>query len=765
MAYRYTDPNTRAVFSPTQGYANHVGKTAKFWLDSAGTQPVDVGLYSENTPGTPGASTGSNELTVQADGLWPAMWDRDGDQDHVWVQIGTASSPGALYRIFCDADQRADELVAQATAAAASLFRLGSSGSQLPTATNVNVIDEGSSPRPFEHFDGYLWGTGASGEIYRSTDAGENWTQVGTAPVRLARMAKAADGEMVGIGPVAAYRSSGWATNSLTATWSLRSSVSPGTSQHQPFSFSGQGNKFILCEYSSTRADSKWVKVSLDGGLTWSVAWDTSLRFPASHADSHLHAACYDPFEDRFWFTEGHGGPKGAYYSDDDGATWTRLTGGVADTLEPLPTVMVATDDGIVCGTDAPTFGAYGIRRTDDPADMQMQPLWRWQTAKDGTIGFGEVGWRDPRDGLVYISFYSAIADVYPVVTVGTASGVTKAWTSPDDGLEARVWGAWVTVDDTFVAHTATAGNTTQRRATGKLSRPGTHSANMADAGNALTGDAGGINTSVAIGGGAVTNARQQSVAIGNFAAASSGVDGKGTAVGYSTVAQDRSVALGANAASSGVDAVAIGSLAAAAQNATAVGQAATASAIGATALGKSTTASNTNSLAVGQVTTASGPSSTSVGVGASATGTNATALGNSAQATSNNCLAVGFGASVNQAEGTAVGRNAVVTQSEATALGDTAAANGNQGTAVGGNATVASGHTQAVALGYGTTTTAANQIQGGARHIELSELGADPAAPAANSGRLYFRDNGSGKTQLVARFPTGAVQVIATEP
>jgi nitrous oxidase accessory protein NosD len=40
-----------------------------------------------------------------------------------------------------------------------------------------------------------------------------------------------------------------------------------------------------------------------------------------------------------------------------------------------------------------------------------------------------------------------------------------------------------------------------------------------------------------------------------------------------------------------------------------------------------------------------------------------------------------------------------------------------------------------------------------------------DPAAPAANKGRLYFRDNGSGKTQLVVRFNTGAIQVIATEP
>lgn len=40
----------------------------------------------------------------------------------------------------------------------------------------------------------------------------------------------------------------------------------------------------------------------------------------------------------------------------------------------------------------------------------------------------------------------------------------------------------------------------------------------------------------------------------------------------------------------------------------------------------------------------------------------------------------------------------------------------------------------------------------------------ADPAAPAANKGRLYFKDVG-GKTALVARFPTGAVQQIAVEP
>jgi hypothetical protein len=40
----------------------------------------------------------------------------------------------------------------------------------------------------------------------------------------------------------------------------------------------------------------------------------------------------------------------------------------------------------------------------------------------------------------------------------------------------------------------------------------------------------------------------------------------------------------------------------------------------------------------------------------------------------------------------------------------------------------------------------------------------ADPSAPSANFGHFYMRDNGGGKMQFCARFPTGAIQVIATE-
>lgn len=46
---------------------------------------------------------------------------------------------------------------------------------------------------------------------------------------------------------------------------------------------------------------------------------------------------------------------------------------------------------------------------------------------------------------------------------------------------------------------------------------------------------------------------------------------------------------------------------------------------------------------------------------------------------------------------------------------------------------------------------------------LDVTEISA-PAAPGANIARLYVVDNG-GKTELVVRFPTGAVQQIAIEP
>lgn len=48
--------------------------------------------------------------------------------------------------------------------------------------------------------------------------------------------------------------------------------------------------------------------------------------------------------------------------------------------------------------------------------------------------------------------------------------------------------------------------------------------------------------------------------------------------------------------------------------------------------------------------------------------------------------------------------------------------------------------------------------------YIDVVEIAA-PTAPGANIGRLFMKDNGAGKTQFCVQFPTGAVQVIATQP
>jgi hypothetical protein len=48
---------------------------------------------------------------------------------------------------------------------------------------------------------------------------------------------------------------------------------------------------------------------------------------------------------------------------------------------------------------------------------------------------------------------------------------------------------------------------------------------------------------------------------------------------------------------------------------------------------------------------------------------------------------------------------------------------------------------------------------------FDLGKVQVAPANPPAQTARLFCRDNGSGKMQLVVRFPTGAVIVLATEP
>ena len=48
--------------------------------------------------------------------------------------------------------------------------------------------------------------------------------------------------------------------------------------------------------------------------------------------------------------------------------------------------------------------------------------------------------------------------------------------------------------------------------------------------------------------------------------------------------------------------------------------------------------------------------------------------------------------------------------------------------------------------------------------YADMGEIAA-PASPSADTARLFVQDNGAGKTQLMALFPTGVAQQIAIEP
>lgn len=65
---------------------------------------------------------------------------------------------------------------------------------------------------------------------------------------------------------------------------------------------------------------------------------------------------------------------------------------------------------------------------------------------------------------------------------------------------------------------------------------------------------------------------------------------------------------------------------------------------------------------------------------------------------------------------------------------------------------------------GASAVTKLYNPSTTGGAGLEMVEMTAPAAAPA-NSGRLFLQDNGSGKTQLMIVFATGAAQQIAIEP
>ena len=84
-------------------------------------------------------------------------------------------------------------------------------------------------------------------------------------------------------------------------------------------------------------------------------------------------------------------------------------------------------------------------------------------------------------------------------------------------------------------------------------------------------------------------------------------------------------------------------------------------------------------------------------------------------------------------------------------------------GTGTNRNIQVYVGATQLLTIG-GSAVELLKPLRANANYIEFTEMTA-PSAPSTNLVRIYAEDNGSGKTKLMALFPSGAAQQIAIEP
>ena len=624
---------------------------------------------------------------------------------------------------------------------------------QPPTLQRVTSTPTGTGPRFIEKVGDLLYGiVGATGAIHTSPD-GYTWTQVNAtwpgASGFISRLVPTSDGEMIALTATEVRKSTGWSTNPATATWSPNKITPNADSVFVGFGLSGGNSsdpydeacdKLILVEYNSTPAtwsQSRYGHISTDGGTTWTRVYDTlALHGEAASEVSHLHAACYDPWADVFYIGEGHGPAGGVYWSADAGHTWAgplrvESTGSVPNNA---PTVIHATDDGLVMGSDNAENGIFGMVRKTNPGDQRI--LWNWQlkTGRDGLVTFAQRSWRDPDTGLVYVTFRAEYADTPLTIAAGTAGGAGLVYELPDlpvmGGADRFAAVAKLGADTLFVYGELQG---VPRHFRGTLTKPGTLALSRTDTGHTLGGRAGSAS-SLAVGRAAAP--ALQSVAVGQGAR----TDGAGgTVVGY-------------GATTSSTEGSALGKGASAGNGGTAVG--ANANAPGGVAVGYGAKTLSTAGVAIGGGAEAESEA-VAIGHATKALAAQSTVVGRNATGEEGG-VALGYGAAVRY-RGVALGRSAQTTANDAVALGHGAVATLDS-VSLGHGATT-SGVSNSIALGKGTAATSNAQVHIGARHLAITTLGGDATAPAGGDFRIYAKDDG-GRLGLFVRDSAGIRKV-----
>lgn len=620
------------------------------------------------------------------------------------------------------------------------------SGLDFSMASTSETVAGGSDVYPVGALNGIAYGTTDAGDMYITPDEGETWTLLNGNAGFFQGIYAAGDGEILLNNGASILRSTGWSSNQATATFATVLTAN-GDSYFLPSNLDTFGQYAIAAEYAIPRTDARFVYVSSDNGATWTQRRDLNAMHPGHEDGTHWHSVCIDDYDTgtpRMWASHGDNPYAAVLYSDNAGVSWTVYESG----WQPMP--MMATQAGIVTSTDQNNpDGVWLIPR--DLSERVMLASIPAATWADSLLGFGIGAVRDETTGIVYITFrgeqqvhFTAPVPSYIFATDGVTANIiyeTKQVGVVGEAASLNFGGTpAITTAGTLLA-TYTDTDDVRHVIRGRASR-GSAPLARKDFTNAL----GGVTldrSSIALGFGTVGDRR--SFVAGSLASRKDPTDynvvvigelgsvgDHGTGVGYGIDVDDFGVGVGDDS-TAGAEGVVVGSSSTAGANGVTIGR---------------SSSGGAGSVSIGRQVDATGPGSIAIVAHpfSDPTATNAVLIG-ALKATSDGAVAIGD----YQTEATgAFG---------AVAIGSLAKATGGQSLAF---ASSTAGHFQAVTF-PGATSAADYDFHIGARRMIITETG-DPGNAPANSVYFYSRDNGSGKTQIVARYATGAAEVIHTQ-
>ncbi|MET1176933.1 BppU family phage baseplate upper protein [Peribacillus simplex] len=589
----------------------------------------------------------------------------------------------------------------------------------VPAQNLVLSMTGAAEPRFLDNIgDGFLYGSN-SRSLYRAASENGPWTLVKAFTVNDAinGIRLLGDGEVLLIRSTdGLWKSTGWATNPLTATWTQVLVTNGRTTQFSIDVDKASGWVSATTYINGDMTNSRYVWLSRNNGATFTQIFDMLDFEPTidkSHA--HMHLAVLDPYWNastpRIWIsyhktaddpTNTADPIKRIKYSDDGGQTWVSFSNSGYQ-----PVVGIATPEGMLFGSDEDTVGVYIVRRTANPADMKYELFYAIRENIDGIFGWATKAIKGA-NGAYHIAFRSSVAG-YPgrVITSDGKRIVETLKINPATATDSVDLVDIVEYQGKLLAsyYNTASGAGTAYKATATAPARGLPSSSSV---GALEG---GIAGPLAISAGIKSKAEM-----------------RGTAIGTNSYAALRGTAFGEQS-SAGAEGVAIGSIAVVTGNGAAIGKSATA-----------------------DTGVSFGRNSTSTGDG--------TSIGSTSKSIAES-VAIGSFADATKTQSTAVGRLAVVSGNYGVAVGALASTTGTGSIALGRNAK--STHDFSIAIGYGTQTTATNQLKIGAKHVEIDNISTPSSFPVTGV-RLFSRLNGSSKTELCVLFPSGSAVVIATQ-